>query len=281
MVRRQGIALVEKSFNELVIDHFKLETLSWGSVVPLLCISGEYWPGLIREFYANMTHKMDKDLQIIISTIKGVRIILDKEHPASILGILDKGNTPWILTEKPSKRTRTGIRMQLVAVLISGHRQWIVTESSTGAISHPFFLVPFLISSGTHLFKKGADLVWHGLLQPTVHVVEAVKVFCWPQEFVQLSQKVVQWVAVRITMKIGLVLEGCLTTREILCHLESKDPKSQKSKDFMIAHATANFWMTWWHVLLLTLHCRHFVPYSHDSGCRSDDLHYHQNFQNY
>ncbi|KAI5681284.1 hypothetical protein M9H77_02511 [Catharanthus roseus] len=48
---------------------------------------------LIREFYANMIHKMEKDLETIISTIKGVRIILDRERLASILGIQNEENS--------------------------------------------------------------------------------------------------------------------------------------------------------------------------------------------
>ncbi|KAI5652322.1 hypothetical protein M9H77_29509 [Catharanthus roseus] len=48
---------------------------------------------LVREFYTNMTHKTNKDPQTIISIVKGVRIILDSEHLASILGIPDTGNS--------------------------------------------------------------------------------------------------------------------------------------------------------------------------------------------
>ncbi|KAI5664173.1 hypothetical protein M9H77_23496 [Catharanthus roseus] len=59
---------------------------------PFFASSSEYYPDLVREFYANMTHKTDKDLQIITSTIKGVRIILHRERLLSILGILGNGN---------------------------------------------------------------------------------------------------------------------------------------------------------------------------------------------
>ncbi|KAI5677231.1 hypothetical protein M9H77_08181 [Catharanthus roseus] len=152
--------IAEKSFDESVIDHFKLEApfrgLGW---VPLICISGEHYPDLVQEFHANMTQKTDKDLQTIISIVKVVRIVLDRECLAFILGILDNENTVIMDSiKKPLTRTRTRILMRLVAVLISGQGQWI-RRTSTRAISHPFFLVPFLISSGTHLFKKGADLV--------------------------------------------------------------------------------------------------------------------------
>ncbi|KAI5650300.1 hypothetical protein M9H77_36305 [Catharanthus roseus] len=78
------------SFPEHLLQQPVNGGLGW---VPLLHISNEYYPNLLREFYANMTHKTNKDLQTIISTVKGVRIILDRERLTSILRILDNGNT--------------------------------------------------------------------------------------------------------------------------------------------------------------------------------------------
>ncbi|KAI5658200.1 hypothetical protein M9H77_26993 [Catharanthus roseus] len=40
-----------------------------------------------------MLHKIDKGLPTIISHVKGVRIVLERDCLASILGILDNGNT--------------------------------------------------------------------------------------------------------------------------------------------------------------------------------------------
>ncbi|KAI5662205.1 hypothetical protein M9H77_21528 [Catharanthus roseus] len=62
---------------------------------PDLDISGgyDYYPYLVREFYTNMNHKTNKYLQTIISTVKGVMIILDRERLASILEIPDNGNS--------------------------------------------------------------------------------------------------------------------------------------------------------------------------------------------
>ncbi|KAI5676993.1 hypothetical protein M9H77_07943 [Catharanthus roseus] len=61
-------------------------TLKWCARVTLLRLSGEFYPDLIYELYANMLHKMDKDLETIISTVKGVRIILTRKRLTSILG---------------------------------------------------------------------------------------------------------------------------------------------------------------------------------------------------
>ncbi|KAI5681227.1 hypothetical protein M9H77_02454 [Catharanthus roseus] len=58
-----------------------------------LYLSWLYYPDLVLEFYANILHKMDKDLPTIISHVKGVRIVLERDRLASILGILDNGNT--------------------------------------------------------------------------------------------------------------------------------------------------------------------------------------------
>ncbi|KAI5676236.1 hypothetical protein M9H77_07186 [Catharanthus roseus] len=85
--------IVEKSFDEEVIEHFRLESLFRGlGWVPLLRLSGDYYPNLVREFYVNILHKMDKDLPTIISHVKGVRIILEKGRLTSILGIPNNGN---------------------------------------------------------------------------------------------------------------------------------------------------------------------------------------------
>ncbi|KAI5676295.1 hypothetical protein M9H77_07245 [Catharanthus roseus] len=50
-----------------------------------------------------MLHKSDKDLPTIISHGKGVRIILERDRLASILGILDNGNTITIGTKRRRK----------------------------------------------------------------------------------------------------------------------------------------------------------------------------------
>ncbi|KAI5681686.1 hypothetical protein M9H77_02914 [Catharanthus roseus] len=86
--------IVEKSLDESVIEHFDLQNLfrrlGW---VPFIRILDDYYPDLVQEFYANITHKTNKDLQNIISTVKRVRIILDRECLATILWILDAGNS--------------------------------------------------------------------------------------------------------------------------------------------------------------------------------------------
>lgn len=50
---------------------------------PLLHLSGDNYPNLVREFYATVLHKIDKTLQTIISTMKRVHIV----------GIRNEGNT--------------------------------------------------------------------------------------------------------------------------------------------------------------------------------------------
>lgn len=65
-----------------------------------MCISGTYYPLLVREFHANMFHKTNKDPSTIISMVKGVRIILDRERLTSILGITDEETTITIYSNK-------------------------------------------------------------------------------------------------------------------------------------------------------------------------------------
>lgn len=104
VTNRESLKIIsEKSFDKVVIEHFKLEQLSGGlGWVPLLLLYGNYYPNLVREFYANMTYKTDKDLEIIFSTLKGVRIILTRERLISILGIQDEGNMVTIDSNKKS-----------------------------------------------------------------------------------------------------------------------------------------------------------------------------------
>lgn len=86
--------IVEKTFDAHVIENLSLNvvfsSLGWE---PLLYIYGTYYPELVHEFYANVLYKMDKNLSTIISIVKGVCIVLDREHLASILGIRDERNT--------------------------------------------------------------------------------------------------------------------------------------------------------------------------------------------
>lgn len=62
--------------------------MSWES---LLHFSSDY-SHLVREFYTTMLHKRDKTPETIISTVKGVRIVLDRTHLATILSLRDAGN---------------------------------------------------------------------------------------------------------------------------------------------------------------------------------------------
>lgn len=66
------------------------ENIGWK---PLLPFSGDEYPELVREFYATMLHKTDKNLQATIFTVKEVHIISDRVRLATILGIRDDENT--------------------------------------------------------------------------------------------------------------------------------------------------------------------------------------------
>ncbi|KAI5653321.1 hypothetical protein M9H77_30508 [Catharanthus roseus] len=85
--------IVEISINEWVIDNFDIQNLFKGlGWVLLIRLSGHYYPNLVPEFYANMTHKTNKECQTIVLTIKGLRIILDRERLVTVLGIPDNEN---------------------------------------------------------------------------------------------------------------------------------------------------------------------------------------------
>lgn len=60
---------------------------------PILHLYGNYSPDLVKEFYANMNHKIDKDFPTIIPSVKGVRIVLDKKRLSRILSIRDEGES--------------------------------------------------------------------------------------------------------------------------------------------------------------------------------------------
>ncbi|KAI5676817.1 hypothetical protein M9H77_07767 [Catharanthus roseus] len=65
-----------------------------------------------------MAHKTDKDLETIISTVKGVRIILTRERLASILGIREEEDTLTMDSIKsPLTSTPIGVFTRVVNVL--------------------------------------------------------------------------------------------------------------------------------------------------------------------
>ncbi|KAI5676992.1 hypothetical protein M9H77_07942 [Catharanthus roseus] len=110
--------MVEKSFDEYVTEHLGLITLfediGW---MPLLYLSGDHYPDLVPEFYATMLHKTDKNIQTIISTVKGVRMVFDRARLVIILGIRDEGNTIIVdfnrktIQEDPNWKNLSGTRV--------------------------------------------------------------------------------------------------------------------------------------------------------------------------
>ncbi|KAI5676930.1 hypothetical protein M9H77_07880 [Catharanthus roseus] len=110
----------------------------FGNWVGSLCCahSGDYYPDLVREFYANMVHKMDKDLPTIISIVKGVRIILNRERLASILGIRDQGN---IVAVTPIKsllmRNLIRVSTRVFSILVYGNDRWTTSYTPQGRLS--------------------------------------------------------------------------------------------------------------------------------------------------
>lgn len=63
--------------------------MSWE---PLFHLLGDYYPELVCDFYATLLHKIYKNFQIIISTAKRVRSVLDRVCLVTILGIRDEGH---------------------------------------------------------------------------------------------------------------------------------------------------------------------------------------------
>lgn len=83
--------VVEHTFDEHVAGYIELPTfLDHMGREPILHLSGDYYPDLVKEFYANMKHKTNRTFPTVIPSIKGVRIVLDREHLSHILGIWDE-----------------------------------------------------------------------------------------------------------------------------------------------------------------------------------------------
>ncbi|KAI5676129.1 hypothetical protein M9H77_07079 [Catharanthus roseus] len=127
-------------------------------MIPLLHISGDYYPDLVREFYANMTHQMNKDLRSITSNVKGVRITLNRERLASILRIPNNGNS--ITVDSNRKTIDEDLdwnfdiacsRFEIRPRALDRHR--IIRGDNFPNLLH---LLP--ISLGTHSSKRGAAL---------------------------------------------------------------------------------------------------------------------------
>ncbi|KAI5681011.1 hypothetical protein M9H77_02238 [Catharanthus roseus] len=152
--------IVKKSFGEAVIEHFRLENLFRGfGWVPLLRLSGDYYPDLVREFYTNMLHKMDKDLPTIISQGKGVRIIVERDRVASILGIPDNRNTVTVDQNRRSIDEDPDWNFDAAYSRFNIQHRALYRSRIIGAIFHPSSHGLSLTSFVALLLKKGADLV--------------------------------------------------------------------------------------------------------------------------
>ncbi|KAI5672639.1 hypothetical protein M9H77_13003 [Catharanthus roseus] len=113
--------IIEKSFDESIIEHFNLEHLFVG---------------------------LDWDLETIISTVKGFRIILTKEHLASILGIEDEGNSVTVDSKKKTIDENPDWSYDVACNRFDIHPHLMDHRVSSMVVIFPLFsLVPSLISS--------------------------------------------------------------------------------------------------------------------------------------
>lgn len=61
----------------------------------MIIMAGEYYPNLVREFYADIHFKSDHYKVNITTTVKGVRIHLDRASLVQFLGILDEEHSVY------------------------------------------------------------------------------------------------------------------------------------------------------------------------------------------
>ncbi|KAI5680962.1 hypothetical protein M9H77_02189 [Catharanthus roseus] len=164
VANRESLKIViEKSFDVPVIEHFNLEHLfeRWVGYL-FFAFLVQFYPNLVREFSANMLYRTDKGLETIISTIKGVRIILTRERLASILAIPDEGT---IVTMDLNKKTiDENLGYSYDAACNRFDIQPRPIDRLHGGDFPLFFLMPLLISSSTLLFKRAAGKVMFAFL---------------------------------------------------------------------------------------------------------------------
>lgn len=91
--RKNSRIVVEKTVAPSIDGHFHIldafQTLGWG---PILQLSGDYYPELVIEFYANIENKEEKYESTINSMVKGVEIQVTNDVIVELLGVRDDGH---------------------------------------------------------------------------------------------------------------------------------------------------------------------------------------------
>ena len=85
--------VVEKFVTFDVVERFNLHRLfehfHWDQMITL---RGDYYPDLVKEFYANMENKGDADYTSLTTTIRGHTIVVTSSSLANLLGLPNDGS---------------------------------------------------------------------------------------------------------------------------------------------------------------------------------------------
>ena len=80
--------VIEKTILPSIEEIFHLKeafhVLQWQPVVEL---NGDFYPDLVRHFYANIANKANKHSRVIHTFVKGVHIELTEDYVADLLGV--------------------------------------------------------------------------------------------------------------------------------------------------------------------------------------------------
>lgn len=106
-----------------------------------------------------MLHKIDKNLQTIISTVRWVRIVLDRAHLSSILGIRDERNKVTI----DFNRKTIQENLDWSSELTSNHFQICPHPGDRRAIHHGDDVPDLSILLLQHFSAEGVGIMMLGL----------------------------------------------------------------------------------------------------------------------
>ncbi|KAF3455332.1 hypothetical protein FNV43_RR05780 [Rhamnella rubrinervis] len=115
--KQSNAIVVEKTVSDEIDNVFHIRRafgmLGWA---PVLDFAGEYYPRLVRVFFANIENKEDGGVNRVVTYVKECRIELDRAILASILDVSDKGPSveffkDTVLSDRQYKLTEALIRL--------------------------------------------------------------------------------------------------------------------------------------------------------------------------
>ena len=121
--------VVEKFVSPDVVERFELnrifEHFQWEEMTTL---RGDYYPELVKEFYANMENKGDADYTSLATIVRGHNIVVTTSSLASLFGLPNEGTRLHVKIRKVFRDPRWDVQAALAHFDIRrDHKQRILS----------------------------------------------------------------------------------------------------------------------------------------------------------